>query len=65
MHIGKAIHQELKQQGRTVTWFAKQICCDRTNAYNIFKKSSIDTSLLIRISKLLNYNFFDDFKDEV
>lgn len=65
MHIGKVIHQELKLQGRTVTWFAKQICCDRTNVYNIFHKSSIDTSLLIRISKLLNHNFFDDFKDEV
>ena len=58
-HIGQLIRDELKQQERTVTWLAKAINCDRTNIYNIFERESIDTNLLIRISKALNRNFFE------
>ena len=59
-HIGKLIQAELKAQGRTVTWFAKHIHCDRTNAYKIFNNSHIDTELLFRISQVLGHNFMLD-----
>lgn len=58
IHIGKEIQDELCRQGRGVTWFARQLCCDRTNVYNIFKREGIDTILLQRISVVLNRNFF-------
>lgn len=58
MHIGHLIEKELKSQERTVTWFAKQLNCDRTNIYNIFDRVTIDTELLIHISKVLNKDFF-------
>lgn len=58
--IGKAIREELKRQERSVTWFARQICCSRVNVYRIFEKENIDILLLIRISKVLNHNFFED-----
>ena len=64
-HIGQLIRDELKQQGRTVTWLAKAINCDRTNIYNIFERESIDTNLLIRISKALNRNFFEILTQEL
>ena len=64
-HIGHLIREELKLQGRTVTWFAKAINCDRTNIYNIFERESIDTNLLIRISKALNRNFFEILTQEL
>ena len=64
-HIGQLIREELKQQGRTVTWLAKAINCDRTNIYNIFARESIDTSLLTRISKALNRNFFEILTEEL
>ena len=59
-HIGKLIQAELKAQGRTVTWFAKHIHCDRTNAYKIFNNSHIDSELLFRISQVLGHNFMLD-----
>lgn len=59
-HIGKLIQAELKAQGRTVTWFAKHIHCDRTNAYKIFNNSHIDSELLFRISQVLDHNFMLD-----
>ena len=58
IHIGKEIKDELRRQGRGVTWFARQLHCDRTNVYNIFKREGIDTILLQRIGAVLNRNFF-------
>ncbi len=62
-HIGKLIQTVLKAQGRTVTWFAKNIHCDRTNVYKIFQNSHIDSELLGRISNVLDHNFFQDMAD--
>lgn len=42
----------------TVTWFAGQLGCSRTNVYKIFCKEHIDTGLLMRISRIMGYNFF-------
>lgn len=39
-------------------WLAKKVNCDRTNIYKIFQRASIDTELLSRISKALDYDFF-------
>lgn len=58
VHIGKIIEEELRRQERTVTWFAKKLYCERTNVYSIFKRESIDSSLLLRICIILHKNFF-------
>lgn len=57
VHIGKLIEQELRKQERSVTWFANKLYCERTNVYSIFKRESIDTALLLRISDILHHNF--------
>lgn len=61
IHIGSLIKQKLQEQGRSVTWFAVALHCDRTNVYKIFQKSSIDSSLLYRISCVLGYDFFAEY----
>ncbi len=48
----------MQRQGRTVPWLARQICCERRNVYKIYARASIDTELLLRISKALNHDFF-------
>lgn len=58
IHIGQLIEEELHRQERSVTWFANKLYCDRTNVYKIFKKQSIDTDLLLRISQILNKDLF-------
>lgn len=59
IHIGQIIKQELENQERTVSWFARKLNCDRSNVYRIFLKSTIDTGVLLRISTILNRNFFE------
>lgn len=41
-----------------VSEFAFAINRTRTVVYNIFERQSIDTSLLLQISKVLNHDFF-------
>lgn len=55
-HIGQLISEELTRQERTPAWLG----CDRTNAYKILKRSSIDTALLMRICRVLRHDFFLD-----
>ena len=43
---------------------AEQIPCERTNAYKILKRNTIDIDLLQRISQILEYDFFKDLSEE-
>ena len=56
--IGQLIKEELQRQERGITWFARKLACDRSNIYRLFEKESIDTGLLLRISVILQHDFF-------
>ncbi len=58
IHIGNLIKEELQNQERSISWFARKLYCDRSNVYDIFKRESIDTELLLRISLILKRDFF-------
>lgn len=62
-HIGHLIKEELRNQGRTITWLAKQLDCSRQNAYKILNRPWIYTDLLLKISIILDYDFFKCFSD--
>jgi len=63
--IGQIIKGELTAQERSVAWFARKLCLDRSNVYRLFQKNSIDTSLLMRISLVLNKDFFSLLSNQV
>lgn len=58
IHIGELIKQVMKEQGRGPSWLAQRLGCERANVYDIYKRQYIDTNLLLKISKLLSYDFF-------
>ena len=62
--ICEIIKEELKVQERSITWFANKLSVDRTSVYRLFRKNSIDTELLMRISVILNRNFFEELGSE-
>ena len=47
-----------------MSWFARNLCCERSNVYDIFKRRSIDTQMLLRISNILGHNFFRYYQKE-
>ena len=63
--IGKLIQLEVCRQQISVQAFAEMICCTRTNVYNIFSRNSIDISLLQKICKVLNRNFFKEIAEDM
>ena len=65
IHIGSLIEQELRRQDRSAIWLADELHCCRANVYKLFKKKSIDTLQLEKISVILQHNFFLDYADEV
>ena len=68
--IGKQIKEVFDEKGFTVAEFARRINKSRENIYSIFNRKTIDTGLLLKISEVLEYDFFkiytsntDDAKD--
>ena len=59
--IGSIIHKVVIKQRITITTFARLIGLKRPNAYRIFSSMSLDTALLLRISRELHYDFFKHF----
>lgn len=59
VHIGKEIEAELRRQERSVSWLARKLVCDRSTIYAIFQRQSINTEVLLQISRELNVNFFE------
>lgn len=62
-HIGKLIKEELARQGRSITWLAAQLGYSRQHVYKLFRRQWIYTDLLLKISDLLDYDFFKCFSD--
>ena len=58
MHIGEKIKKRAKELRIGPTELAKMINTSKQNIYGIFKRESIDTALLQKLSKALNYDFF-------
>ena len=52
------IRMELQRQERSVAWLARQLGTSRMACYRIFESYSIDTYMLLKISRALNYDFF-------
>ena len=65
IHIGHLIEAQLKRDERSVSWLARQIPCTRNHVYNIFRKPSLDCALLLRISRVMQFNFFQYYTQMV
>lgn len=60
LHVGHLVQEELSRQRRSVVWLAERLYCDRTNIYRLFRKGDIDTGMLMRLSRILEHDFFAD-----
>lgn len=56
-HYGKTIRKAVKERGMTVAEFARRMKMSRENAYDIFRRESIDTTLLGNIEAVLHHVF--------
>lgn len=64
IHIGKQIKALVEERGFSITEFAKRINKSRENAYSIFSRKTLDTGLLLKISAVLEFDFFKQFSSD-
>lgn len=60
VHIGHLIKAIFDESGMSVSELARQLHCERTNVYTIFRRRTVDVELLAMLSEILNHNFLDD-----
>ena len=58
VEIGEKIKEVFDHRHLKLTDFADELGTVRQNVYRIFKKRHLDTGLLLKISQVLNHNFF-------
>ena len=61
--IGELIKEQFHKSELSVDQFADLIGCNRRNVYKLFLKEDISTDQLKRISKVLNFNFFNLYSE--
>ena len=65
LHLGKLVKAELKRQGRTAVWLAKQVNCTPENIYKSFNAQWLTMPLLFKISRALGHDFFKDCSERL
>ena len=65
IHFGNLIKELLEKEGRTITWFARQMNSDRSNMYKILSHVHIDSGFILRASWVLKHDFFKDASDRL
>lgn len=60
IHIGRMVKSVFDDSGMSVAELARQLHCERTNVYTIFRRRTMDVELLSKLSKILNHNFLVD-----
>ena len=65
IHIGQLIREQLKADQRSASWLAREIGCSRNHVYKVFKKSSLEADLILKISIAMSFNFFQYYSAEV
>lgn len=63
-HIGQEILKEVKAKYPTIKAFSDALCKSPSATYEIFKKTSLDTDLLLSVSKVLDRDFFKEFSEK-
>ena len=56
MHVGKRIKDVLDEQGRSASWLASKIPCERTNMYDIFKRKDVSARLYQHLDNTAYHN---------
>lgn len=65
IHIGKAIEARIEEQGMSKAEFGRRIDTSRQNVNTLLGRKSLDTLVLVKICKVLKFNFFSLYQPKV
>lgn len=64
IHIGEAIAKRVSDLGIPKGEFARRACIPQQHVYRVFDRDTIEVKKLIRICKVLDFNFFSLFCEQ-
>ncbi len=64
IHIGEKVKLRAKQLRIGPTELGKLINTSKQNIYGIYKRKSLDTETLRKLSKVLEYDFFEYYRND-
>ena len=65
IQIGQLIKEQFRQSKLSIEEFAGSIGCKRDNVYDIFQREWINTDQLLKISKILKFDFFKMYSEQI
>ena len=65
VHLGKLIEKVLKERGMSKAEFGRRIDTSRQNINGMLQKPTLDCASVIKISQVLEVNFFEPFIDQL
>ena len=65
IQIGKLIKEQFLKSELSIEKFANSIGCNRDNVYDIFRRERINTDQLLKISKILKFDFFKTYSEQI
>lgn len=65
LHIGAQIKKRAAELRIGPTELGSKINTSKQNVYGIYKRKSVDTRLLFKLSRALNFDFFALYSDEL
>ncbi len=65
INIGEVIRRRLEERHFTVVALARALNCSRSYVYKILARPSIDVMMLYKICRVLHYDFFAEFTENV
>jgi plasmid maintenance system antidote protein VapI len=63
VHKGEIIERAIRQSGYSITEMAKKLKISRRQLYNLFQKYNIDNDTVLKIGKLIHYDFSVEIKN--
>lgn len=64
VHIGKRIKEKMAEKRIRPADLIRDLKINKQSYYNYLKRPSMDTAILQRFSKVIGYNFFNEFADD-
>jgi len=65
IQIGQLIKEQFLHSELSIEKFANAIGCNRDNVYDIFRRERINTDQLLKISKILKFDFFKTYSEQI
>jgi hypothetical protein len=64
LHIGEKIREKAKEKRIGPSELGRMISTSKQNIYSIFRRKTIDTELLLKLSAALEFDFFQYYTDK-